>query len=364
MSTLHFLPWCRLERPYHVGEFALLPVSREIPTPNLDEADKNSILTILNHFRDVTEEPVHEFTVASCDSRGLLADLTDEESASLQEMVALACFSALADREFEHEVGKWSNTDCFRLHSYGPWTGSAAPDNAFRVLRRDGHSVLQAGFSVKYHIPMHAAVVEKIHLPEPFLRSLWQARESWSPDEWQKWREAIVTFNRANSDSPDVSWRVDWILMCAAFQRLLGKPGKAVHKQEETIKGFRKHLVKPAKRLGLDPEILCEWVGEFCSMRGDFAHGKRHPTQPRKWSSDQVHLTVGAVAFPLLVRLLLHEENVSTLGTAEYATLAALVLFLEQERNKAQKRSELWRIILDKRLEVAIRLGLAQAHAN
>ncbi len=227
--------------------------------------------------------------------------------------------------------------------------------------RRDGRFVLQAGFPIKYHAPLHAAVVDKITLSEQLLGALWKAREEWDAHEWQKWREAIVTFNRANSESQDVSWRVDWILMCGAFQRILGKAAKALHKQDETVNELRKHLLKPAKRLGADHEIVCEWVREFCAMRGDFAHGKRHPTQPRKWREDQTHLSVAAIAFPLLIRLLLQEKHLYTLRLEDHAALAALPLYLNQAQSLSQQPIEWWRMVLDQKLAVAISMGLKES---
>ncbi|MDO8433538.1 MAG: hypothetical protein Q7S58_14125 [Candidatus Binatus sp.] len=360
MSTLYFLPWCRLQKPYSIGDFTLLPLSRNKQSAVLNPTDVKSVLSILDHFCDLEEQPVSEFTVALCSSRGLLADLPNEESASLQEFVAIACFSALADRDFECEHGRWSNGDCFRLHSCS-WSDSFSADNAFRTKRRDGRFVLQGGFPVRYHRPIHTAVVDKIALPEELLGALWNARQNWKVDEWQKWREAIVTFIRANSESQDISWRVDWVLMCSAFQRILGKPTKATHKKAETVNEFSRHVSKPAKRLSIDAEILCEWLGEFCALRGDFAHGKRHSSQPRKWSDDQTHLSVAAIAFPLLVRLLLEEQKLYTAGTEDYAALAALPLFLQQERDSLLQRHDWWRIVLDQKLEVAIKLGLQEA---
>lgn len=289
--------------------------------------------------------------------------MTSEESASLQEFVALACFSALSAREFECAHGRWSNSACFRLHSCGPWDGPYSRENAFRIQRCDGRSVLQAGFPVKYHAPVQTAVVEKIALPEELLGGLRNGRQNLNTGEWQKWREAIVTFNRANSEGQDVSWRVDWVLRCGAFQRILGQPNNALHEKNETVKEFRKHISKPAKRLGIDEEILCEWLGEFCALRGDFAHGKRHPNQPRKWQNEQTHLSAAAIAFPLLVRLLLEQRHFYTAGTEDYAALAALPLFLQQERQPKQETKDWWQLVLEQRLAVAIKLGLEKAGA-
>jgi hypothetical protein len=116
-----------------------------------------------------------------------------------------------------------------------------------------------------------------------------------------------VTFNRANSDSKDVSWRVDWVLMCAAFQRLLGTLTKALHRAGETVAKFKKHISMPANKVGVDVTIAYDWLEEFCSLRGDFAHGKRHPTQPRKWDNETIHLLTAAITLPLLIRTLLQE---------------------------------------------------------
>src|SRR5215471_13751110 len=113
MSTLYFLPWCRLLKSYSAGEFILLPLSRSAP-PACDATEMESVLAMLNHFCDLKGQPIHEFTVVHCKDRGVLADLVDEDSAALQEFVAVACFTALAGRDFEHESGNWANSDCFR----------------------------------------------------------------------------------------------------------------------------------------------------------------------------------------------------------------------------------------------------------
>lgn len=364
MSTLYFLPWCRLQDTTSVGGLTLFSVRRDVKPESMVAAQFESILKILSHFHGLDEHPVGEFSVAACMTRGVLADLAEEEAATLQEFVALVCFSALSVRDFESEHGRWSNSDCFRLHACGPWSGSLSPDNAFRIHRGDGVSVLQAGFPVKYHEPPHAAPIDNVQVSEKLLRSLWSYRQQAQNGEWQKWREAIVTFNRANSDGQDISWRVDWVLRCSAFQRILGKPTKALQEKKQTVEEFRKHISEPAKRLCMDETVLCDWLGEFCALRGDFAHGKRHPNQPRQWQKEQTHLSAAAIAFPVLVRFLLAQQKLYTTTIDDYASLAALCLFLEEHRGLSHGSKPWYDIFLEQRLDVAIKLGLQEAGSN
>jgi hypothetical protein len=55
--------------------------------------------------------------------------------------------------------------------------------------------------------------------------------------------------------------------------------------------------------------VRYEWLKEFYRVRGDFSHGRLTTRQPMAWPNPFEHLTLAAIAFPLLVRCLLQRAG-------------------------------------------------------
>jgi len=47
-------------------------------------------------------------------------------------------------------------------------------------------------------------------------------------DKWAQWQNAIACFNAANTDEQESMPQVEWVLLCGAFQSLLGAKSDAL----------------------------------------------------------------------------------------------------------------------------------------
>lgn len=75
--------------------------------------------------------------------------------------------------------------------------------------------------------------------------------------------------------------------------------------------------------------VRFEWLKEFYRVRGDFAHGRLTTRQPMAWSALE-HLTLAAIAFPLLVRCLLQGAGAYALTRDDVAAVEVFESFADQ----------------------------------
>ncbi len=71
------------------------------------------------------------------------------------------------------------------------------------------------------------------------------------------------------------------------------------------------------------------WAREFYRYRGNYAHGQLRPYGKAQWPREQ-HLLCGAIAFPLLLKILLQREGVYRLTKRDAAQADALARLLEE----------------------------------
>jgi hypothetical protein len=361
VPTLYFLPWCRLRCRYIVGEIELSPVRSVAAPQGPNPSFAPSVVQGLQHFVDLDDAAVHEVTAVRLKGGEWVGELTPESEQALRECLAVACFAALACRDFEQDAGQWSNADCFQLYAY-ELPSDPARTETLRVSRRDGIVKVLAGYPAKYHRPVHTASADSIAIDVQLAQALAAFRDraigAGKQATWEQMLDAILVFNRANSDARYADPRDDWVMMSSAFQRLLGRPTKALDDATGTAQEFRGIIEEPANEVGADLNLIEEWLREFCRIRGAFAHGRRLPGQPQRWDY-RSHLLSAAISFPLLVRFLLEKEGLYSRTITDRAALAALPEFLQQ-RTQNTARTEWWQLCLHRKLEVAIALGLKE----
>jgi len=160
------------------------------------------------------------------------------------------------------------------------------------------------------------------------LRALLTARAS---AEWDRWYEAIVSFNLANTDHPKMSATIEAVLVVGALQRLLNCRGSDVNELCERFNQlFRPTERKTVASCGVsspDPGVTERfrraesvsdgWLRDFYALRGNLAHGMTTPRYPSVWNVHE-HLLLSAFLFPRLVKLALAEGLIYALtGTDE-----------------------------------------------
>jgi hypothetical protein len=356
MASFHFMPWLRLQKPYTVGEIALIPWRRDNPPQEFTSDEIEKVDSVLSSYKSPNGEPVRQFTVVRFGTRKLLADVDQDYREYLWDSVSLACLSGLAAREYLINDDPYCNADCFLVH------GQRFPEGVDHLLGtslftvRCGQLALsyQSLKDISFFEPRHVSQVRLVTLDEALLAALAQFRDTQRKGQegrWARWRDAIVCFNRANTDSMDyVLWQADWVLLCSAFQRLL----EAGRKSETAAEKFAASFLPANYPLPIDTGLLHEWQEDFQTLRGKFyAHGVLK--SPSTSDYGVRHLPLAIVAFPLLVRVLLHEEGAYQLSDDDLCAIAAFGELLKIAKDPPNDGSVLtWRgLVAKQRLSLA-----------
>lgn len=348
MPTLHFLPWCRLDREYSVGSVALVPFSRDDPPANLEPDVTRAVNTILADFIAVNDCPVDRCTLVSLDGRMFVEAWGDPTGfEAIYDHVQMACLSSLAEREYLGAAEPYSNSECFALFARQYREGAAA---APPIFRRDRTPTGLAGAALRLHMPVHTVTVPRPPLNEPLYRALAELRQRTLDgervDDWASWAESIYSFNLANSDDEQASNHMDWVLMSSAIERLL----KARSSSHDVADKVAAALLPRNMSDQSAPKIVHDWAMEFYRLRNDFAHGKMRTRQPRTWNS-ACHLLLGAIAFPLLIKSLLEREEMYLPTKADRSEVAAFARFAADLRDPASQLTSWHQYVRNERSE-------------
>lgn len=348
LRSLHFLPWCQLDRAFSSGRVTLLPFDLRQPPAGLDDETIRLVKFVLSDFVGITGQPVEKFAVVGLRNNILLDYLLDPvDVAAIRDYVDIACLSALCGREFFGRGEPYCNSNCLLLYErrFDTVTGVRAP-----MFRRRDNTPFgpAAGPAMRVHEPLHTAVVPRVSLDENFLRALADFRERLvtgsDSERWTAWQEAIFCFNQ-NTDNENMSQHLEWVLMSSALERILG----ARPNTDAVAKRFIEAIVPRRPELYFDLSLLRDWVREFYRLRGDFAHGRIRSRKLRRWESWH-HLLFGAIAFPLLVKSLLEDEKTYEFTENDHGQLAALALILRESLDPSATAKSWHRYISDQHL--------------
>jgi hypothetical protein len=271
IPTLHFLPWCRLDREYRARTVALIPFSDEPPS-NLDADIIRAVRTILADFIEVDRRTVTRCTLVSLEGRVFIEGFRNDRSEfeTIEDHVQIACLSALEGREYLGAAEPYSNSECFGLYARQYREGAAA---ASPIFRRDSTPMGLAGAALRVHMPVQTVSVPRISLNEALYQSLADLRrrllEKERVEDWAVWAESIYSFNLANTDSESASAHMEWVLMSSAIERLLCARPSAPDVAEKVVAALI-----PQETRDRALEVVHDWAKEFYRLRNDFAHGK------------------------------------------------------------------------------------------
>jgi len=336
MPALQFMPWCRIDKTYFVGDVGLIPFHRDRPAEGLDELTTLKVRTILSSYKDLDGHPVREAALVQYGTKSPLADLTDGELELTREHVQLACFSALAKREYFNQLGPYCNTDCFILY------GQRFDDLAFvaiRSRRREGRTIDGRPLAdMVFSTPVHASTVRQVSLDETLLAALLAFRKDTSDEEWSRWQNAIACFNQANTDNDSIQYQVEWVLLASAFEHLVAARSNAedvAQKFTDAVIPVRSLSTGSAKRQSnrwsdKSKSLRYEWMREFYRIRGDFAHGRLKTQQPAVWIPLE-HIVLATIAFPLLVRCVLKQKGKYQLRDEDEMQINAFEGFADEQ---------------------------------
>jgi len=376
MLILQFMPWCRIDKTYAVGDVTIIPFRRDGPVEGVNAVTTSQIKTILASYKNLEGQPVREAALVRYTDRPLLADLSDDELEITHEWVELACFCGLAKREYFNQLGPYCNTDCFAFYAQG------IGEPGFTTIvsrRREGRTLNTWPLDkILFSVPVHVSPIDRVALDERLLDGLVAFRKEASDDEWSRWQNAISCFNQANTDNDTIRYQVEWVLLCSAFEHILEAKSKA----EDVAKRFTDALVPSTsllvgkakrysaqKKWDVNKPLRYEWMNEFYRIRGDFAHGRLKTRQPAVWNPPE-HIVLATIAFPLLVRCLLQKRGKYELTDKDRAQVNAFEEladepFLEPPGNQESSIDSVWSRLVNKaRSELVKQKVLAELKAK
>lgn len=314
MPLLQFMPWCTIKKSYKAAGISIIPFDRGKNSIDFDELTKRQIRRILSSYKNLEGHPIERAALIKYENKPILSDLTENEIDTSSEYLDLVCFSGLANREFFH-TGNYCNADCFiryiqKFREDTSFIGIISKRRGGRNI--DGRALSETVFS----IPIHTSTIKEINLDELLLFGLINFRKESSIKDWGRCQNAISCFNLANTDSDAFRYQVEWILLCSAFEQLLGAKSKA----EDLARKFSENFIpirpikaseskrKPQGWQKHDRDLRFEWMREFYRVRGEFAHGKINAGLQPRWSPSE-SLVLASISFPLLIKGLLAKKE-------------------------------------------------------
>lgn len=307
MSMLAFFPWLQISDAVRVEEFELLPYQRGIAPSGRATKEQSVFDRLLNPYYS-GGTPIRIATIVRIAGQDPTRNMSSEERSALFVFSEVLSAAGLAAREFFGFGLNYQNRDNFRLVIQ--CFDSDRGGSAITTRRRDGSTsnyCTEDSYRVQKpeHIPSH----RPNSIDFPLLCSLMASRDS---QDWERFYEAILGFNLANTDSPDISEHAEAVLLIGAFERILechhGKEDELAERFSATLTPTEdKELMSCTQLSGLTNRfnkshfIRDIWIRDFFRLRGDLAHGKIKSRYRPVWSL-QNHLLLGSFVFPLLVK--------------------------------------------------------------
>lgn len=304
-AAIAFLPWVVTGEPLTIGPLRLLPYHRgKLPgaLPNATQADIDGVL---NAYANRPRSKIRKATILELGEWQTGMDAQDVVPALFRARNALA-FAALSHRQLFRQHFEYCNYDTYSLvvQRYAP--GNAGTF-AFTTRRRDGGvNHFWSSDEFAFHRPNHADPRARLSIDEPLLARLLSLSDSRT-----SLLEALIEFNCANTDSPDVPEHVEVVMVKSAFEWLL----KIGEQANEFVSGLNRCLTdiprvdasggplaaqwKRSRPNAARP--LDAWAREFCDMRGASAHGKPRSAPRFVWAA-HTHLAFASLLFPLVFK--------------------------------------------------------------
>ena len=239
-----------------------------------------------------------------------------ETSSSFGELVA---FSGLAKREFFAGHINYTNRDNFILAVQSFKQIDPNSGTVIVVRRRDGSCDNRLSQSAADPLPgPRAGVLSSDILDVTLLKVLVTARKELKPEDWERYYESIWWFNKANTDSAQVTPQEEVVFSVSAIERLLDIRTGVL---EDLVPPFLE-LVNPSESVSIDKctrslgrlrgkvkssSIREAWLRDLVILRHKHAHGMKAPGYHPCWSIEE-HLLLASYIFPLMVKRMLHRN--------------------------------------------------------
>jgi hypothetical protein len=331
-KAIAFFPWVTIEEALTVRSLRLLPYARSERPGTQPHAAQAEIDDVLRAYALSKNQLVSLATLVELGDWHLGEDADAACRRKLFRARELIAFAALAERRLFHGHFDYCNFDtyAFVIQLYDPANPGAF---SFSTRRRD--TIAQHGWNADafaFLKPLHVQAHARVRFNAGLLAALLQADQ----DDALPY-EAIVEFNRANTDSQYVPTHTEVVLTKSAFEYLFGI-GQGVSEFAEALK----HIVpvRGAEDAPTGPleqrwkeerpkagRPLEAWAREFCDLRGGAAHGQKRGGARFVWSED-AHLAFASILFPLVVKHGLAKNCGYTLDEEDEVALARIEDYL------------------------------------
>ena len=307
MSTLAFFPWLQISEVVSMEGFELIPYQRGVEPAGEGTKEQSTLDQLLNPYYS-GGSPVEVATILRIGGQELTRDLSEEERTSLFTFSELLSAAGLAAREF-FSFGNYQNRNNFRLVIQG-FSGEKGGANITTRRRNGSANQNWNGNSYRVQKPEHISLHGHNPIDFSLLRSLMASREH---QYWQRIYESIISFNLANTDSPDISENIEAVLLNGALERLLGcNRGKEDDLAERFSAALAptedKHPSSSCAQLSAYVDrskksscIRDVWIRDLWRLRGNLAHGKIESPHKPVWNLRN-HLLLGSFVFPLTLK--------------------------------------------------------------
>jgi hypothetical protein len=310
---LTFLPWKTVTKEHRLGQFRIFPYY--LGTNKAYDA-------VLSNFHTVSDIPIESASIIEIESLGPDVDIGGNLLIQVFEFGEILALSFLSKRKFFSD-NDYSNYHSLRIviQSYK----DGIPGIFVNTRRRDGSagSHLTDRSAVTKALP-YIYISDDLTLDEDLCKSL--LKYSMLPD--RPMLDTIFHYLQANTDSHDITYHSELVLMSGAIEGLLGvKNGNtseitknfcsllgSVLKLDSSIDS---NLRKSQKKQSIDSNIRSRWIKDFVVSRGDIAHGRKQPEYKSIWSIEE-HMVISAEIYPLLVKAKLRELGLYAFKDSDY----------------------------------------------
>ena len=306
-GMLAFYPWLRIKSRCAVGPLELIPYETEKAAQF-----PSAVEQVLAPYKHSGGGRCETATLIKFASRELTDTLSDSQRSEIFNLTEIMAFASLADREF-FSHGGYMNKDNYACVIQGFREGSSGV--AITARRRDGETTAYFPAEIyEVRCPSHVSIKE-LPATNTLTASLIKA---YATPQWEKYDEAIQSYNRANTDSSQTSEQHEFVSLVGAFERLFQLPwGKEA--------ALAQALKSSTETLGLPPSSPCDrlksnefyekgnsvsemWIRDLFQMRHTFAHGGTTLKESKLWTQLE-HLLLGAFFFPLVVKIEMQRDG-------------------------------------------------------
>lgn len=212
-NAIAFFPWVALREPLIVGPLRLIRYERKHAPADAPYVTRSDIDGVLKAYAVRKSVLVNTATLMEIGAWQLGQDADDGTRRQLFRARELVAFTALAERQLFRGHFDYCNFDtyAFVIQNYQPGHSDAF---SFTTRHRDGDaSRMWRSEEFAFVMPLHVDSNAIMKLDEVLLAALLKADEA---DKLPY--EAIVEFDRANTDSEDVPTHIEIVLTKSAFE--------------------------------------------------------------------------------------------------------------------------------------------------